>query len=184
MIREQLYSAAQVWELSHDSEHAHQRFELSEGELLIMSPAGGEHGVVASRLDRKIGNFVDEYDLGYVTAAETGYILATNPDTLRAPDVGFVQKSRLPDGLPQGYIPLAPDLAVEVVSPNDQADEIQRKTGEYLRHGTRLVWVVYPRTKSVVVHTAEKAITVSGDDMLDGGAVLPGFSLPVAELFR
>ncbi len=185
-IREKFYTAEDLWELSHLPGNAEKRFELSEGELIEMPPAGGEHGGVTLNLSQPIWAFVRQHDLGYVTAAETGYILFKNPhgaDTVRAPDFGFVAKERLPEGLPQGYIPLAPDLAVEVVSPNDAADEIQRKVSEYLRYGTRLVWVAYPRSKSVVVHTTEKAVTVVIDGVLDGGDVLPGFSLPVREIF-
>jgi Uma2 family endonuclease len=121
-----------------------------------------------------------------VTAAETGYVLHRSDDgkdTVRAPDVGFVSKARLPAGLPKGYIPFAPDLAVEVVSPNDKAAEIQTKIGEYLRYGVRLIWVLYPDNQSIVVHTKEGARTLTVDDTLDGGDVLPGFSLPVRDLF-
>jgi Uma2 family endonuclease len=185
-ISEKQVTAAGLWQLSHDPAYADVRLELSQGELVVMSPAGGEYGVVAGTFFGLIWNFVREHKTGYVTAAETGYILAQTPDgrdTVRAPDVGFVAKDRLPDGLPQGYIPSAPDLAVEVVSPNDEAEAVQRKVMEYLRHGTRLMWVVYPRTRSVVVHTAEKAITLDIHGTLDGDDVLPGFHVPVGRIF-
>lgn len=186
LTAEKQYTAADLWALSHEPAYADQRLELSEGDLIVMSPAGGEHGGVAGAFFAFIWTFVRQNQSGYVTAAETGYILYQNPDgrdTVRAPDVGFVTKERLPEGLPQGYIPLAPDLAVEVVSPNDDAEDVQRKVMEYLRYGTRLVWVAYPRTRSVVVHTAEKAITLDSSGTLDGGAVLPGFQLPVREVW-
>jgi Uma2 family endonuclease len=186
-IRERLYTAGDLWALSHLPQNAGKRLELSEGELIEMPPAGGEHGGVALNISHPVWAFVRQHDLGYVTAAETGYILYKNPDgwdTVRAPDVGFVRRARLPDGLPPGYIPFAPDLVVEVVSLNDPADEIQRRVSEYLRYGPTLVWVAYPRTRSVVVHTPEKAVTVDIEGTLDGADVLPGFALPVREIFR
>lgn len=146
----QLYTAADLWALSHQPEYADKRLELREGVLIEMSPAGGLRGQIASRLDRLIGAFVEAHRLGAVTAAETGYVLCARPDgreTVRAPDVGFVAAGRLPEGMPDGYIPFAPDLAVEVISPNDDAEAVQQKVLDYLCFGTRLVWVVYPRAQ-------------------------------------
>ncbi|MEO8394955.1 MAG: Uma2 family endonuclease, partial [Chloroflexota bacterium] len=125
-------------------------------------------------------------DLGYTTAAETGYILFKNPtgkDTVVAPDVGFISKQRLPQGLPKGYIPVAPDLAVEVVSPGDRADEIDQKVVLYLRYGTRLIWMVYPKTKTVIAHTANGIQRFDINDTLEGGDVLPGFKMAIREIF-
>src|SRR5687768_6041758 len=104
-IREKFYSADELWELSHAPENDMRRFELSEGVLIEMSPASLKHGTVALKLGRVVGDFVDEHDLGITTAAETGFILFKNPrgkDTVRAPDVGFVAKARLPEELPDG----------------------------------------------------------------------------------
>lgn len=187
VVREQLYTAQDLWEISHLPENADKRLELSEGVLIEMTPAGGQHGGIAFSFGLLVGPFVRNNNLGYLTAAETGYILYKNPngrDTVRAPDVGFVAKARLPEGLPEGYIPFAPDLAVEVVSPNDDAGEVQQKVMEYLRYGTRLVWVFYPRTRSVVAHTQTQAVTIDSGGTLDGGDVLPGFQLPVQDIFR
>jgi Uma2 family endonuclease len=184
------YTAEDLWELSHSPEYADKRLELVEGELIEMAPAALKHGNWASLLDRVVGNFVDEYQLGVVTAAETGYILFKNPngkDTVRAPDVGFISKGRLPenpDEWPDGYAPFAPDLAIEVVSPNDTADEIQDRVNDYLKYGTRFVWVFYPKSKSAVVHAPNGSITLGINDELDGGDVLPGFKLPLRRIFR
>ena len=180
-------TAEDLWELSHSPEYADKRLELVEGELVIMSPAGGKHGGTAHEGGRHVGNFVDEHQLGYVTAAETGYILFKNPngkDTVRAPDVGFISHDRLPNGLPDGYIDSAPDLAIEVVSPNDSATEVHDKVTEYLKYGTRFVWVFYPKSKSAVAHTLNGSTTLTIDDELDGGDVLPGFKLPLRKIFR
>jgi len=185
-IQERFYSAEDLWVLSHATEYSEQRLELIEGVLVVMSPAGGKHGGLAFELAFAVGGFVKEHDLGYVTAAETGYILFKNPhrgDTVLAPDVGYVRADRLPDGLPDQYIPLAPDLAIEVVSPNDTASEIHDKVTTYLKYGTRLIWVFYPTSKTVAVHTQAGSHTVDADGVLDGGEVLPGFTLKVSQIF-
>jgi len=186
MEKSRVYTAEDLWELSHSREYAEKRLELIEGELIEMSPAGGKHGGLASHMDRLVGNHVDDNDLGYVTAAETGYRLFKNPegkDTVLAPDVGFVQKTRLPDGLPDGYIPLAPDLAVEVVSPNDSALEVHNKVMKYLKYGTRLVWVLYFDTESAVAYTASGAQVIDVESTLDAGDVVPGLKIPMRKLF-
>lgn len=185
-VQERVYTAADLWALAHHPDYAGLCLELVEGALRIMTPAGGEHGGLALRIGARLQVFVDDRGLGYTTAAETGYILFRNlsgGDTVRAPDAGFVAAERLPDGLPQGYIPCAPDLAVEIISPGDAADEIHAKVQDFLRAGTRLLWVVYPRTRTVDVHTPQGARTLTLTDTLDGGDVLPGFTLPLRELF-
>jgi Uma2 family endonuclease len=185
-VVERTYTADDLLVLSHSPEYSEMRLELSDGELIIMSPASGSHGIIASRLDRLIGNFADEHGLGVTTAAETGYILfksESGRDTVRAPDVGFVSAAHIADIPNEGYIPFAPDLAVEVMSPNDTASEIQKKVMEYLRAGTRLIWVAYPETRSVTVYTPQGAHIVDENGTLDGGDVLPGFRLAVNSIF-
>jgi Uma2 family endonuclease len=185
--QEKLYSAEELWELSHAPENDGLRLELSEGVLIEMSPAGGKHGTLTMKLGRLIGDHVESNHLGETTAAETGYILFKNPDgkdTVRAPDVGFIAAARIPEtGLPDGYVPFAPDLAVEVVSPNDDAETLEKKIGEYLKYGTKMVWVFYPNLKRAVVHTPSGSYPVGIDDTLDGGDVLPGFKLPMRDFF-
>lgn len=187
VVRERYYTADDLWEISHDPANEGWRFELSEGILIEMSPAGAKHGKSALKLGRRIGNFVEDHKLGETTAAETGYILFKNPngkDIVRAPDVGFVAAARIPEsGMPDGYFPGAPDLAVEVISPNDEADEIQLKVTQYLKYGTRMVVLAYPKSQTVVVHTPTSTHTLDINDTLDGGAVLPGFTLPVRDIF-
>ncbi len=185
-VQEKLYTAADLWDMSHRSENEGKRFELSEGRLVEMAPAGLKHGGFALKLGRWIGDFVDKHQLGLVTAAETGFILFTDEngkDTVRAPDVGFISAARLPKELPDGFAPFAPDLAVEVVSPGDAADEIETKVVEYLKYGTRLVWVFYPKTKTVIVRTPSSVEHLDINGILDGGDVLPGFKLATREIF-
>lgn len=185
-IQEKIYTAEDLWELSHSPEYDEMRLELIEGELNIMAPAGGDHGVAAMGAGAYVTLFVRQHKLGYVTAAETGYILYKNPDgkdTVLAPDVGFISYERLPEGMTSGYIPAAPDLAIEVVSPNDTAAEVHDKVQTYLKYGTRLVWVAYPKSKSAAIHAPNGSYTIDIDGTLDGGDVLPGFKLPLRTIF-
>jgi Uma2 family endonuclease len=152
-----------------------------------MSPASFKHGRDALKLGWFITGFVMEHKLGETTAAETGYILFKGPDgkdTVRAPDVGFISAARVPkDGLPDGYFPGAPDLAVEVISPGDEADEVQFKVTQYLKYGTRLIWLIYGKSQTVVAYTPTGSKTFDIDSVLDGGDVLPGFKLAVRDIF-
>lgn len=185
-LQERLYTAEDLWGLSHLPENENKRLQLIEGEIYEMPPAGGEHGGITLDLGSQIRAYVKAHDLGYTTAAETGYILFKNPNgkhTVVGADVGFVSKARLPEGLPKGYVPLAPDLAVEVVSPGDSADDIDQKVVLYLRYGTRLVWVFYPKTRTVIAHTPDGIQRLDVSDTLDGGDVLPGFRLAVRDVF-
>jgi Uma2 family endonuclease len=161
------------------------RFELVKGELIEMPPTGGRHGRVASRIDYRLRGYVEERALGEVFAAETGFRLVRNPDTVRAPDVAFVSKERLPSEEQLiGFPDLVPDLVVEVVSPSDSAAQVQAKVEDWLRSGVRLVWVAYPDTRSVAVYRALDEIAVVGPgDVLEGGPVLRGFSCPVSDIF-
>lgn len=161
------------------------RYELVEGELVEMAPTGARHGRVASRADHRLRAYVEREDLGEVFAAETGFRLARNPDKVRAPDVAFVSKGRLPPGdLPVGFLDVVPDLVVEVVSPGDTASYVQAKVEDWLRAGVRLVWVFYPDTRSVAVYCSlGKSYILTEEDQLQGDPVLPGFTCPVKDLF-
>ena len=149
-----------------------------------MTAPGGLHGIVTSRIDRLIGNFIDARQLGATFGAETGFMLTRQPDTVRCPDCAFVSSERLPAVFRQGANEGAPDLAVEVLSPSNTATEMQRKVSEYLRHGARQVWVVDPETRTVMAYTAGGFTRfLERDDVLDGGELLPGFSTPIAAFF-
>lgn len=162
------------------------RRELVKGEVRETPPAGGLHGDIAMNIGALLKNHVKANDLGKVPAADTGFIIARNPDTTRAPDTGFISKERIPaGGPPDGYWELAPDLAVEVVSPNDTAAEVQEKAREWIEAGARLVWVVYPKTREVVVHKSLKDIEMlTEEEMLDGESVIPDFERGVREIFE
>lgn len=150
----------------------------------MMAPAGFEHGRIVSRVNARLQDFVERHNLGVVTGAETGFQIESDPDTVRAPDVGFVRADRLPPTSPTGFFPGAPDLAVEVLSPYDRATDVTAKVQDWLAAGCCLVWVVDPSTRTVTVYDARKAARfLAEQDELDGGELLGGFRVPVAELF-
>src|SRR5687767_11410884 len=120
------------------------RTELVRGRLVVREPAGFRHGVIAMELAVRLADFVKAHALGVVVAAETGFKLSSNPDTVRAPDVGFIRADRVPHPLPRGYADIAPDLAVEVLSQDARAGEVLAKVSDWLTAGCRLVWVVDP----------------------------------------
>lgn len=161
------------------------RAELVGGDLVCEPPAGFHHGVLASTIGRHLWDFVHARHLGRVLGAETGFILARDPDTVRAPDAAFVAGERLTGPLPVGFFEGAPDLAVEVFSPGDSGPAVLGKVRDYLAAGTRQVWVVDGRSETVTVHRPRRSpVTLTGADSLKGDDVLPGFSLPVAAFFE
>jgi Uma2 family endonuclease len=176
-----LMTAEELWQLV---ERNPQSYELVEGELIEMTPPGGIHGKTTVRLVVLLQNFVSSNQLGEVLV-ETGFLLTAQPDTVRSPDVSFIAAKKIPaEGLPDGYISGAPDLAIEVVSPNDTASMIQDKVQDYLIHGTQLVWVVYPQQRMITVyHPDGTARTLGEAETLSGEAVVPGFSCQVSEIF-
>jgi Uma2 family endonuclease len=160
------------------------RCELVRGELFMMSPAGAEHGRIVVRVTVPLGRFVQEHALGTVFGAETGFQIARDPDTVRAPDVAFVRTERIGDDLGPGFFQGPPDLAVEVLSPDDRAGEVLAKVQDWLDSGCRCVWVADPRARSVsVCRNRSQIVVLREPDALEGGDLLPGFSLPVAEIF-
>jgi Uma2 family endonuclease len=157
--------------------------ELIRGELYPIMPAGTLHGIITNRLSRHLGNFVEDNNLGEVTAAETGFKLL-NHSTVGA-DVAFISKESFAKfGVPDSFFPTAPDLAVEVVSPSNTSEEISTKVEDYLNSGSRLVWIVYPKRKLVVVYRTNNTNSfLHENDELSGEDVLPNFRLPLAKVF-
>jgi Uma2 family endonuclease len=149
-----------------------------------MAPPGHEHSRLAFRFGSRLGPYVEEHDLGDVST-DDGFRLASDPDTVRSPDLAFVRSERLPEhDAVDGFIHGSPDLVVEVISPNDLYTEVDVKVGEWLAGGARLVVVVNPRRRTVAVHRPDRSISVLGiDDVLSGEDVVPGWTLPVRDLF-
>lgn len=176
-----LMTAEELLDLPDDD----RRYELIRGELLTMAPAGEEHGLIAHELALSLGQHVKGRDLGRVYAAETGFKLSSNPDTVRAPDIAFISRANFEDTAPSHtFREGAPDLVVEVISPNDRASEVEIKVRDWLSHGAKMVVTVNPRAKLVTVYRGPDNIhMLSEGDVLDGGDVVPGWQLPLDELF-
>lgn len=160
------------------------RYELVAGRIIRMSPTGGVHGCLVLRLGSFLREHVEAYNLGRVMT-ETGFKLASNPDTVRGPDLSFVRRERIPSsGLPRGFWNGPPDLAVEILSPDDRPSETLAKVDEYLTLGVRLVWVVEPDEESATAYRRWAVpVTIGIDEELDGGDVVPGFRCPLRRVF-
>ena len=157
--------------------------ELIHGRLVVREPPGTRHGAVAATLAYLLSDFVRRGNLGAVYAQDTGFKIAADPDTVRAPDVAFVARERLGKIPLHGYAELAPDLLAEVVSPDDRPAEVLAKVADWLAAGARLVWIVDPERREVRVCRQDGSLSVLyGDDLLDGGDVLPGFKTSVTQI--
>ena len=153
------------------------RTELVRGILVVREPAGYTHGRVAMNVAMKLGTHVEHGGAGQLFAAETGFTLARKPDTVRAPDVAFVRRDRLLDPATRGFPDLAPDLVVEVLSPDDRPGEVLAKVADWLSAGTRLVWVIDPERRAARVYRADGSQSfIREHESLVGEDVLPGFS--------
>jgi Uma2 family endonuclease len=160
------------------------RHELVRGELRTYPLRGAEHGMITAEFGWLLGGYVRPRRLGKVFAAGTGFLIATDLDTVRAADVSFVRQERLVMPPPPGYCPFAPDLVAEVISPGDSYLEVNEKVHEWLAAGTRMVLVVNPRRRTVAVHRSPTNVTVLTEaDQIEGGDVVPGWVLPVRALF-
>ncbi|MQA90788.1 MAG: Uma2 family endonuclease [Gemmatimonas sp.] len=161
------------------------RHELVNGELLTMAPTGSEHGAIVVRVTAQVFSYVERNGLGVTLTGEPGFKIASDPDTVRAPDLAFVRRENVPEaGIPTGYWPGAPNLAAEVVSPSDTYEQVDAKVATWLDAGTEVVWVLNPRRRTIAIHTGSAQVRVlAATDELDGGTVLPGFTCPVGGLF-
>ena len=175
-------------EFYHFCRKSEGRYELVGGEVIELAPVNEEHGNVAFNISGAFYVYSRRYGVGR-GAVETGYRLRQNPDTVRGPDVSFNLGSQpLEAATRTGFVPGAPDIAVEVVSPSNTATEMQRRVSEYLEAGSQRVWLVYPATpespRRVLVHRSDGAReTYGGDDTITDEELLPGFSLPLSEIF-
>jgi len=160
------------------------RQELVRGVIETMPPPSTYHGVCCLEVGYRLRKFVGEKRLGFVASNDSGFITERDPDTVRGPDLSFWTRQRLPELPLDGYVSIAPDLVVEVVSPNDVFARVHKKIQHYLKHQVRLIWLVLPEDRSVTVYRPQAApATLGNSDLLSGEDVLPGFACPVHELF-
>ena len=175
-----VHTARDLERLSNEGYH----YELVRGELRPMSPSGGPHGDATSRVSFYVNGIVYGDDLGLTFTAETGFFVERDPDTILAPDFAYVAHERLSDPLPQSYVPVVPDFAVETRSPNDTTREVAEKVEEWLTAGVRLVWVVEPKRSTITTHRRGRdARTFTVGETLDGEDVLPGLAVPLDRIF-
>ena len=180
MVATKLMTAAELASLPDDGF----RYELDEGVLRRMPPPGFRHGRVQNRAGRVLGDHADETGAG-VVVTESGFMLAGDPDRVFAPDVAFVRADRIPtDADEAGYLPLAPDLVVEVLSPSDVQSDVEAKVAKYIVAGVRLVWLLDADRQTVSARRPDGwSRRYQADEELDGGDVLPTFRVRVADLF-
>jgi Uma2 family endonuclease len=176
-----LYTADDLWLMPGDAP-----WEIWRGALIEVPPSGMESSSLGSRLNRTIGNHVEEHDLGVVTGEGGGYILFPDQRTVVAPDVGFIRWERLPERRPpRKFCPVPPDLAVEVTSPTDEPVDMTAKLALYLDARVPLVWWFDPEKRRVRVYRRGQFVAeLDEGDVLDGEDILPGFRLPVTSIFR
>jgi Uma2 family endonuclease len=176
-----MMTADQLWEL--DDQY---RYDLIEGELITSPLLTGEQGWITANELGYVSTFTYEHLMGTGFACGTGFQLGHNPDTVLAPNGAFVRTGRFdPDGVPNGFVPFAPDWAVEIASRPEGPEIMDRKIPTWLASGVRLLWVIYPAPRTVRVYSLDQpSCTLTEDDTLDGGEVFPGFTLPVRALFE
>ncbi|MBL6705805.1 MAG: Uma2 family endonuclease [Planctomycetaceae bacterium] len=176
-----IVTAADLLKLTEDG----QRYELIEGEVRAMSPAGNKHGKIAMALGFRPAAFVQEHKLGAVCAAETGFLIQQDPDTVRDPDVTFVTQTRIDEvGPVDGYWTGDPDIVAEVVSPNDRFSDTEQKALSWLKAGSKIVWGVDPAQAHVTEYRGVSEILVlSSEENLTASQLLPGWEVTIAELF-
>ncbi len=151
----------------------------------MMTPAGAEHGAITVELTLRLGGHVREHRLGKVYAAETGFMISTDPDTVRAADVAFVRADRVPGTPVRGFFAGAPDLAVQVISPSDRRNDVRAKVTAWIAAGCQAVWLVDAATCAITVYQADGQVEGhQPGDVLYGGGVVPGFEMMVGELFE
>lgn len=186
VVEQQYINAEKFLEMVEQPQYEDCVVELVEGEIIKMSKPSLGHGEIVSWLTLKVGGYIINNNLGRISSGDAGFILQRNPDgrdTVRGIDFAFISKAKSPGPLEFKLAEIAPDLAVEVISPSNEASDIHFKVLQLLNAGAAQVWIVYPDSRTIVVHGESGAYTLREDDTLSGGEILPGFEIRVGELF-
>ncbi len=182
-VKQHLVTAEELWEMP---EVPGKTFELVDGEVVEVSPSNDLHHAIVENVYDVLRDHVRQHNLGLVRFDGLAYVIKRGPDQVRVPDASFVAWDRVPEGRPsERFWQGAPTIAVEVVSPTDRANDIQDRVQDYLEAGTRQVWVLWPHRRSLTVHDADSGVAqFATEATLDGGDILPGFSVTVGDLFE
>ncbi len=186
VLEKQFVSAEDFLEIVEQPDYDNRKVELVEGEIVDMPLPNPIHAAILATLATKLNNFVTETESGRILVGDAPFVLKRNVegrDTLRGLDIAYISAERLPGKLPRSPLHVAPDLAVEVVSPGNKASDIEKKIQQLLNAGASLIWVVYPDLRTITIHTGDGATTLTENDTLSGGDVLPGFKVRVSDIF-
>ena len=186
VLEKQYISAENFLEIVEQPDYDCRNVELVEGEIVDMPLPNPIHAAILATLATKLNVFVTEGELGRVLVGDAPFVLKRDEegrDTLRGLDIAYISGERLPGTLPRSPMHVAPDLAVEVISPSIKAEDIEKKIEQLLDAGTTMIWIVYPDLQRITVHTSDGAIKLNEFDMLTGGDVLPGFEIRVSDIF-
>ena len=185
-VQQRLYDIDDLWRLVQDA-NDDTRYELIEGEIIRMAPTFEDHGYLAGVIFHYFLVFDPRRELG-IPSVETGYYSLDDRSTVLAPDVAFRRTIRPGESPQHKFVPVMPDLAVEIKSPSNSLAELRRKAAIYLNHGSQLVWIILPASQSAEVHRLDASgdlqrEIIAADGALSGEQVLPGFELPLTKLF-
>lgn len=179
ILTEELLTGRDLWQMGDIGS-----CELIDGRIVSMSPTGGEHGRIENRLGFELMAFIREKPLGWVLVGEVGIYIRRNPDTVRGADVVFLSKERAPDGPSTGFLEIAPDVVVEIISPSDRWQDLRQKIEDYFTIGVEQVWVVEPDAQKLLVFDAPTRMRAfAATDFFEADGALKGFSLKISELF-
>lgn len=186
VLEKQFVSAEEYLEIVEQPDYDNRKVELVEGDIVDMPLPNPIHAAILATLATKLNIFVTECESGRVLVGDVPFVLKRNAegrDTLRGLDIAYISEERLPGKLPRSPLHVAPDLAVEIISPSNKAEDIEKKIEQLLDAGTTLIWIVYPDLQHVVVHTNDGAFKLRDSDALTGGDILPGFEVRVSDIF-
>ncbi len=186
VLEKQFISSETFLDIVERPEYEDRIVELVEGDIVEMPFPNPIHAAILVSLSARLSSFVTENGLGSVLGGNAPFVLEQHPDgkdTVRGLDIAFISLERWPEALPRKPFLIGPDLAVEIISPSNKADDIEKKIQQLLNAGTSVIWIVYPDLRSITIHTTDGATTLMENDTLSGGDILPGFEVRISDIF-